>query len=143
MKEYLKVWFLYTIPWEQLMLTFMQVGFHNLAVENPHIFREGDFKIDIDDAIQNDLSKIRESSNRLQNYIDSSDDNDSKSKLLKEMNDNDCIKLIKDQYNFAKKTSTLPKQEQIAESIKTYFHDFLLLRKQLSEQLADTNQADE
>ena len=124
------------------MLTFMQVGFHNLAVENPHIFREGDFKIDIDDAIQNDLSKIRENSNRLQNYIDSSDDNDSKSKLLKEMNDNDWIKLIKDQYKFAKKTSTLSKQEQIAESIKTYFHDFLLLRKQLSEQLADINQAD-
>lgn len=143
MKEYLKVWFLYTIPWGQLMLTFMQIGFHNLAVENPHVFIEGDFEMDIDETVQKNLSRIKENFKRLKNYIDNSDDTDSKNNLLKKMDDTTLIKIIKDQYKFAKKTSTLPNHEQIAESIKNYYHDFLCLRKYLTEELSDLKQTGE
>lgn len=140
MKEYLKVWFLYNIPWEQLMMTFVQIGFHNLAIENPHVFIEGDFEMDFDATIQKYLSRIKENFERLKNYIDNSDDTDSKNKLLKEMDDTTLIKIIKNQYKSAKNTSTLPNHEQIAESIKNYYHDFLCLRKQLAEQLSDLKQ---
>lgn len=143
MKEYLKVWSLYTIPWEQLVITSVQIIFHNLAVENPHVFIKGDFEMDIDETVQKRLSKIKENFERLKNYIDNSDDTESKNKLLKEMDDTTLIEIIKDQYKFAKNTKSLSKHEQIAESIKNYYHDFLRLRKQLAEQLADLKQTGE
>ncbi len=106
------------------MLIFMEIGFHNLAVENPHVFIEGDFEMDIDEAVQKDLSRINENFERLKNYIDNSDDTDSKNKLLKGMDDTTLVEIIKDQYKFAKNPSSLPKQEKIAESIKNYYRDF-------------------